>query len=260
MNRLSFAVRASFGLVLAALLPACSQQNHKPVAVAQDVSPVQPAHVERATSAAAPGPDEAYRQLLEGNARFVRGETQHPHEARTWRAGLESAQHPFAVIIGCSDSRVPLELLFDQGFGDLFVIRVAGNLMARDEAGSIEYAVVHLQTPLVAVIGHEKCGAVTAALGSHEKITQEPPELRDLLAAIHVGMPETSTSLPQDERVAMGVEANVLNAMRQLQTVPSVRDAIEKGRTRVVGGTYDLQTGEVRWLDSHNQQPVSGHE
>ena len=258
MNRVPVVVRASIGLVLAALLPACSQHHDTPAA-GQDVRPAQPAHVERAASAAAPGPDDAHRRLLEGNTRFVRGETQHPHEARTWRAGLESAQHPFAVIIGCSDSRVPLELLFDQGFGDLFVIRVAGNLMARDEAGSIEYAVVHLQTPLVAVIGHEQCGAVTAALGSHEKITQEPPELRDLLAAIHVGIPEHFTSLPPDQQVAMGVEANVLNAMRQLQLVPSVRNAIEKGQTRVVGGVYDLHTGKVRWLALDHQKPVSGH-
>jgi len=195
--------------------------------------------------------NEAFEKLVAGNARFVAGNPEHGHEARGWRAGLEAAQHPFATIIGCSDSRVPIELLFDQGFGDLFVIRVAGNLVARDEAGSVEYAVNHLHTPIVAVIGHESCGAVTAALGTHEQITSEPPELRDLLASIHIGIPERIHDLPLDRSVAIGVEANVRNAMSQLLIAPSVWRAVAAGNTRVVGGIYDLHTGAVRWLEPH---------
>lgn len=234
----------------AALIPACSQHDHDHVAghratPAHDVDSARQA----STDAAVPAPDEAVRRLQEGNARFVRGEMRHPHETRTWRAGLESAQHPFATVIGCSDSRVPLELVFDQGFGDLFVIRVAGNLVARDEAGTVEYAVVHLHTPIVAVIGHESCGAVTAALGTHEEIMREPLELSDLLAAIHVGMPEIPYSLPKAQRVATGVEANVRHAVDQLHKVPSLRNAVDTGETRIVGGVYDLHTGMVRWLE-----------
>ncbi|MHC5109359.1 MAG: carbonic anhydrase [Planctomycetota bacterium] len=257
MKLMPLSVCASTGIVLATLLSACTQHKHEPVAAASHVKPVASESGEHKASAFAPGLDEAVHRLKEGNARFVRGESQHPHEARTWRAGLESAQHPFATVIGCSDSRVPLELLFDQGFGDLFVIRVAGNLVARDEAGTVEYAVVHLHTPIVAVIGHEKCGAVTAALGSHEQITREPPELRDLLAAIHVGIPEMPTSLPLDQRIAKGVEANVRNAMDQLLMTPSVRNAVDSGQAGIVGGIYNLHSGEVRWLEPHDRKGVS---
>ncbi|HRX85542.1 MAG TPA: carbonic anhydrase [Phycisphaerae bacterium] len=210
-------------------------------------------HAQAATPAhaasAQPDVADAWQRLKDGNARFVRGAMRHPHEDTGWRGDLEKGQHPFATVIGCSDSRVPLELLFDQGFGDLFVIRVAGNLVMRDEAGSIEYAVLHLHTPIVAIVGHEQCGAVTAALGSHEDIMGEPQELSELLATIHVGMPEFSHAMPQAERVKAGVESNVRQAMHQLAQVPSIHDAVAAGHTRIVGGVYDLHTGQVRWLD-----------
>jgi carbonic anhydrase len=233
-------------------LPACSQRQdpamHTHAHDAPAADGIAPAG-DHAAGAAGSSADAALARLQAGNERFLSGKMRHPHETGTWRAGLEAAQHPFATVIGCSDSRVPLELLFDQGFGDLFVIRVAGNLVARDEAGSIEYAVVHLHTPLVAVIGHEGCGAVTAALGTHEEIMSEPAELSDLLAAIHVGMPEIPMTLPQSERVARGVEANVRHAMMHLRRIPSLRAAIASGETRVVGGIYNLHDGRVRWLD-----------
>ncbi|MCB9850450.1 MAG: carbonic anhydrase [Phycisphaerales bacterium] len=246
MNSVTAALRIGLGVLVGALLPACSHHNHAHESLASHSSN---ATVASSVTVAEHAPDDALRRLQEGNARFVSGEMRHPHEARTWRTGLEGAQHPFATVIGCSDSRVPLELLFDQGFGDLFVIRVAGNLIARDEAGSIEYAVAHLHTPIVAVIGHEHCGAVTAALGTHEEIMSEPQELSDLLAAIHVGMPEIPYDLPKEERVARGVDANVRHAMEQLHKVPTMQHAVECGDTRVVGGVYDLHTGAVRWLD-----------
>jgi carbonic anhydrase len=107
---------------------------------------------------------QALQRLRDGNQRFVAGQVRHGHENRTWRAALVADQHPFAVILGCSDSRVPTELVFDQGFGDLFVIRVAGNVISTDVLGSIAYAVAHLHTRLLVVLGHEGCGAVTAAL------------------------------------------------------------------------------------------------
>jgi carbonic anhydrase len=245
--------RAHYGDVLLAIaLLSIALSNHGCSQQHPDDSGMTTGHLASAHSQEAadqPAPDGALRRLIVGNARFASGHTRHPHEDRGWRGQLEHSQHPFATVVGCSDSRVPLELLFDQGFGDLFVIRVAGNIVARDEAGSIEYAVVHLHTPLVAVIGHDHCGAVTAALGTHEEIMSEPPELSDLLAAIHVGMPEIPHSLPQDERIAKGVEANVRNAVRQLAKVPVVHDAVARGQTRIVGGIYSLHTGEVRWLE-----------
>ncbi len=108
--------------------------------------------------------DAALAKLVEGNRRYMRHKAQHPDESLARRKELEGAQHPFAVILGCADSRVSPELLFDQGLGDLFVIRVAGNIVDDAILGSIEYAVEHLGTKLILVLGHEKCGAVTAAV------------------------------------------------------------------------------------------------
>lgn len=251
MECIKFSLPLSCALAFMFFTTACSRHSHSTldhphthgVVEADAMTNQQPSSRRNHT------PNEAFEKLVDGNARFVAGKPEHRHEARSWRAALEAAQHPFATVIGCSDSRVPIELLFDQGFGDLFVIRVAGNLVARDETGSVEYAVNHLRTPIVAVIGHESCGAVTAALGSHEQITSEPPELRDLLASIHIGIPEHIHSLPPDESVVMGVEANVRNAMRQLLMAPSMWRAVSAGNTRVVGGIYDLSTGAVRWLN-----------
>src|ERR1700751_2922714 len=110
--------------------------------------------------------DQALATLMQGNQRYAQNKEEHPDETLGRRKALESAQHPFAVILSCADSRVPPELVFDQGLGDLFVMRVAGNVAAADELGSIEYAVEHLHTRLIGVLGHEKCGAITAALPS----------------------------------------------------------------------------------------------
>src|SRR4051795_13565486 len=124
--------------------------------------------------------DRALARLLEGNGRYARHKEQHPDETLARRKELETGQHPFAVILSCADSRVPPELVFDQGLGDLFVIRVAGNIADDDVLGSIEYAVEHLHTKLILVLGHEKCGAVSAAVeGNHD-----PGHLESLLSAI----------------------------------------------------------------------------
>ena len=122
--------------------------------------------------------EQALEWLLQGNKRFVEGKSQHRREGIAWREKLTEEQHPFATILGCSDSRVPIELLFDQGFGDLFIIRVAGNVLGADERGTIAYAVDHLHTPLILVLGHEGCGAVTAAMLPEEEKHKEAPFLQ----------------------------------------------------------------------------------
>ena len=124
---------------------------------------------------------EALEWLVAGNHRFWDGHPRHDHESMRRVAKLREGQHPFGIVLGCADSRVAPELLFDHGLGDLFVIRVAGNVVADDEAGSIEYGLVHLHVPLVMVLGHEGCGAVTAALSAHDG---EPRELVTLLQRI----------------------------------------------------------------------------
>src|SRR6476659_1773858 len=120
------------------------------------------------------GGAEALARLKVGNIRFVRGKTRHAHESADWRKHLVGDQKPFATILGCSDSRVPPELVFDQGFGDLFIVRVAGNVIAPDVVGSLAYAALHLVTPLFVVLGHGTCGAVTAAVDARLKKVKEP--------------------------------------------------------------------------------------
>jgi carbonic anhydrase len=188
------------------------------------------------------------RRLQEGNARFVEGAVRHSHENRTWRAALTADQHPFAIILGCSDSRVPIELLFDQGFGDLFVIRVAGNVISPDVVGSIAYAIAHLHARLLVVLGHEGCGAVTAALHAGEEA--EPRAIESLVDLIGPGLRKLPSNLQGEARVRAAVEANVRWSMGQLAAIPTGRRILDRGELTMVGAVYELTTGKVNFLES----------
>lgn len=199
----------------------------------------------------APSADEAIRRLMEGNKRFVRGESKHPHEAVDYRASLAKAQHPFATILACSDSRVTPVLIFDQGVGDLFVIRVAGNVIDEDVTGSIEYAVDHCGTHLVLVMGHKGCGAVTAAYHAYvanDLPKREPHEIESLLSRIEPALEDLDDSLSVDKQIEQGVYKNVELAIKRLSRVPDVRNAIESGRVIIQGAIYDLKTGSIELL------------
>jgi carbonic anhydrase len=188
-------------------------------------------------------------RLREGNQRFAEGNVRHGHESRTWRAALVADQHPFAVILGCSDSRVPIELVFDQGFGDLFVIRVAGNVISTDVLGSIGYAVAHLHTRLLVVMGHEGCGAVTAALQAQDA-GNEPPNIAALLRLIGPGLRGLAPNLAGAARLSAAVEANVRWSMGQLAALPAGQRLLEGGQLVLAGAVYDLETGRVRYLET----------
>jgi carbonic anhydrase len=188
--------------------------------------------------------DQALARLMEGNKRYVRHKEQHPDESLGRRKELETGQHPFAVILGCADSRVPPELLFDQGLGDLFVIRVAGNLVDDDVLGSIEYAVEHLDTKLIMVLGHEKCGAVSAAVEGGDA----PGHLKALVEAIQPSVDATRND-PGD-RVHNCVIANARRVAGQIRaSEPVLKEAIDKGGLKVVAADYALDTGKVNLLD-----------
>ena len=195
------------------------------------------------------GPDEALAKLEAGNRRFAAGQSEHPHEATSYRQQLVSGQRPFATILGCSDSRVPPDLLFDQGFGDLFVIRVAGNVVDPEVSGSIEYAVDHLETPLVVVLGHESCGAVTAALDASDHGQREPHELEQLLDGIRPALAGIDATPPTVDIISTAVEANVRHSIEELSALPALQQALSSGQVRIVGAIYDLHTGRVRFLD-----------
>jgi carbonic anhydrase len=193
-------------------------------------------------------PADARARLQAGNQRFVSNHPNHPHSNASWRAGLAGSQHPFATILGCSDSRVPLEPLFDQGFGDLFVIRVAGNVVAVDELGSIEYAANHLGVRFVLVLGHEQCGAVTAALSSEADRSHETSDIQTLLGRIEPALEGMPAGLTPAEKIHRGVEANVRQSVRMLRESPALKAEVERGELAIVGAVYELDTGKVRWL------------
>lgn len=187
----------------------------------------------------------AIARLKLGNQRFVNGNPRHFRTAKSWREHLIAGQNPFAVILGCADSRVPTELVFDQGFGDLFVIRNAGNVVMADVAGSIEYAVAHLRTKLVVVMGHEECGAVTAAFKSREERKKEPPELQQVLGLID---PAIAHLAPEGiDAVAKGVEANVRWSVKNMIQLQKQRNRVTD--FTAVGAVYELKSGKVRFLD-----------
>lgn len=191
---------------------------------------------------------EALARLKAGNARFAEGKTHHAHESADWRKHLVAGQKPFATVIGCSDSRVPTELVFDQGFGDLFVIRVAGNVIAPDVVGSVEYAVAHLKTRLLVIMGHQGCGAVTAAVQALAGKFDELPGIRELVKMIEPGLPKDLLKSPMDQQVATAVEANVRWSIAQMSRVPCAKAALEAKEIMIVGAVYDLATGQVRFL------------
>jgi len=199
--------------------------------------------------------DEALSKLVEGNARFVAGSLLHPDQdaARRQDTGA-NGQHPFAVVLTCADSRVPPEVVFDQGLGDLFVVRVAGNVAATDEIGSIEYAADHLGSALVVVLGHTKCGAVTAV------VKKEPttPSIGKLVAPIAPAVARVKKQFPSagpDEIISKSVEANVWQAMADMHATSALLKRLEaQGKVKIVGAIYDVDSGQVRFLGEHPQK------
>lgn len=176
------------------------------------------------------------------------GKLLHPHISEQWRDRLTAGQQPFATILGRSDSRVPPEILFDQGFGDLFVIRVADNVVDPVVTGSVEYGVEHLKTQVVIVKGHEGCGAVTAALRSSQQQAKEPDEIQTLVSKITPALRNVATEGELKTRLAAAVDANVRWSVKQLNAVPDHAKAVREQRTLIMGCVYDLETGHVRTL------------
>ena len=194
------------------------------------------------------GADDALARLMEGNARFLLGEPRYSRVPREVLADLVKGQRPFATILGCSDSRVPPELIFDAGFGDLFIIRVAGNVVSPEVMGSLQYAGTHLKTQLFMVLGHEGCGAVQAALAAKFQGAQERSRIQLLLDNILPGLDEVDPRLPPEQQLERAVEANVRWSMLQLLETPEGRARMAEGRMKLVGAVCEVATGRVRLL------------
>lgn len=193
--------------------------------------------------------------LKEGNERFSTGNLTHIHQDTIRVKELTKAQNPKCIIVSCSDSRVPPEIVFDQGIGDIFSIRTAGNVMSDYEEGSIEYAVLHLHTPLVVVMGHQGCGAIQALLDNIDKIDDDSREE----ALDHVSkIVEKLKNEEQEQEVYhevgknsnLAVVANVKNGVEQLRnSTPILAEAYKEGKLNIVGAVYHIDSGKVEFLD-----------
>lgn len=182
----------------------------------------------------------AQKKLLDGNKRFVEGKMMHPDQNSGRRAGIVKGQNPFAVIVSCSDSRVPPEVIFDQGLGDLFVIRLAGNILNDEAIGSIEYAVEHLGVKYVMVLGHESCGAVAATVKGGEA----PGHIGSLVKAIQPAV--EAAKKQQGDLMDNSVKANVSMVVQKLKSnAPILEHAVKKGDLVIEGARYDLDEGTV---------------
>ena len=197
---------------------------------------------------------EALVRLKEGNRRFVTGvRSLDALLSHTRRAELATEQHPFAIVLGCSDSRVPAEVVFDQGLGDLFVIRVAGNIVAPSQVGSVEFAAARFGTPLVVVLGHTQCGAITATLEEVRSDTSPSPNLKSIVDRVRPSV-ETllAAGLTADspDIVRQAVRANVRASADHLRHGSTLLERlIRDGNLLVVGAEYSLETGEVDFFD-----------
>jgi len=192
--------------------------------------------------------DEALQRLIDGNERFLKGEVRPPILPRETLAGLVQGQHPFATILGCSDSRVPPEWIFDAGLGELFVVRVAGNVLSTEVAGSLQYAGSHLQTPLIVVLGHEGCGAIKAALEVKFEGVQQLSRIQLLVDSILPALTGIDPELPPRARLALAVERNVRLTVQAITDSPEGQARVAEGRIKCVGAIYELETGRVHFI------------
>ncbi len=190
-----------------------------------------------------PSPDQALQQLLDGNKRFVGATLSHPHQDGAHRISLGKGQHPFAAILTCADSRVPPEVIFDQGLGDLFVVRVAGNILCDQLLGSLEYAASHLNTPVIMVLAHSKCGAVGAVATGAEldgHIVSLAPAIQPAVDKVK-GQEGDLTDNASREVARMTAE-------QMVNSEPIMANQVKAGKVKIVPAFYDLESGEVALL------------
>jgi carbonic anhydrase len=202
------------------------------------------ARTAQAQTAAGSTPDEALNLLVEGNARYVANQPRE-RDFSAARASRARGQAPFAAILGCADSRIAPELAFDQGPGDLFVVRVAGNFVTPDGLASLEFGAAVLGTKLIMVLGHSSCGAVDATVGALQKGNNLPGHIAELVRAMKPGVAPVLKQ-PGDDVAQRAVIANVRYNVQRLQRAkPILADMVAKNKLRVVGAVYDLATGKV---------------
>jgi carbonic anhydrase len=193
--------------------------------------------------------EEALTRLQDGNTRFINGRARFPTVQKEVLAELAKGQQPYATVLGCSDSRVPPELVFDAAFGELFVVRVAGNVLGPSILGTLQYAATHLHTPLFVVMGHEGCGAVQAAIASKFQGATEKSRIEVLLENILPALDGLDGTQPPEALLHSAVEANVRHTVRELLKTPEAKALVAEGEMKLVGAVYELESGHVRFLE-----------
>jgi len=239
-------------------MPATAPTNPaRAAATARPVQPVTatPAAVVPEVPEAAIDADKAMSMLAEGNARWVAGAATAPNTSPARRQNVaDNGQKPFASILACADSRLPLERLFDRGIGDLFVVRVAGNVSGDSETGSLEYGVGHLSTPLLVVMGHTKCGAVGAAASGAQLHGKVAALVKNILPAVERARKNNPSATAQ-EITAIAVKENVWQSIFDLfKNSEEIRGMATSGKVRVIGAICDISTGKVEFLGEHPWQ------
>src|SRR5215471_13930218 len=190
-----------------------------------------------------PSADAVLAALKAGNARHVAKKYERPNQTAARQRELAGGQHPHCAILTCADSRVPPEIVFDQGLGDMFDVRVAGNIAGNDEFASLEYAAEHVHVPLIVVMGHQKCGAIEAAVNGGEA----PGHLPVLIAAIRPAVERTKTQ--SGDKFDNATRANVENVVEQLRDdKPVLSELVAHGKLKIVGAIYSVDSGKVEWL------------
>lgn len=201
--------------------------------------------------------DAAFNKLKEGNTRFVNGKSTHSNISSDVRKETsENGQHPYATIISCSDSRVPVEYIFDAGIGELFVVRVAGNVVDTDEIGSIEYGIGHLHTPILVVLGHTKCGAVTAVVNNASLSGSIPKLVDNISPAVAKAKQRVKTHNHESHDIVdLSIEMNVWQSIEDLlKNSHEAVELVKERKLKILGAIYNIESGEVKWLGEHPKQ------
>jgi carbonic anhydrase len=208
-----------------------------------------------ATAKSDVSPEAALKMLQDGNKRFVSAAVKRPNQNAKQRVQTAvKGQKPFAAVLSCADSRVPVEVVFDRGIGDIFVIRDAGNIATQTDIGNIEFALATFGTPLVVVMGHTDCGAVVAAVQGGEA----PPNIKAIVNFIAPAVATAKSANPDksgDALVSAATTANVWQAMADMyKNSPLIREKVKDGKIKIVGAVYDIHSGKVNWMGPHPQQ------
>jgi carbonic anhydrase len=246
MNRYSLLSPKHFAILFALILFTLINPS-----MAQQVAPASAPHADHSSVPALPPADKIWSDLVDGNKRFVSGKTR-AYEVVSLRKKLAAGQQPHVIVLSCSDSRVSPELVFDQNLGDLFVVRTAGNVADPVGLGSIEYAVDHIHSPLLVVLGHQKCGAVTAACSGDKMPSRN---LEAIVDKISPAVTQAKSTAKPDDLIETAIKDNVHQSAKDLLANSEIiRNAVKSGKLTVVEAEYDLESGEVVRLNT----PASG--